>query len=45
MIKESYYMPFSSKEINNEKELKDNIINGILDFLKELGHGYALLGR
>ena len=38
-------MPFSSKEINNEKELKDNIINGILDFLKELGQGYALLGR
>ena len=32
MIKESYYMPFSSKEINNEKELKDNIINGILVF-------------
>ena len=45
IIKESYYMPFSSKEINNEKELKDNIINGILDFLKELGQGYALLGR
>ena len=45
MIKESYYLPFSSKEINNEKELKDNIINGILDFLKELGQGYALLGR
>ena len=45
IIKDSYYMPFSSKEINNEKELKDNIINGILDFLKELGKGYALLGR
>ena len=45
MIKESYYLPFSSKEINNEKELKDNIINGILEFLKELGQGYALLGR
>ena len=45
IIKDSYYMPFSSKEINNEKELKDNIINGILDFLKELGQGYALLGR
>ena len=45
MIKESYYLPFSSEEINNEKELKDNIINGILEFLKELGQGYALLGR
>ena len=45
IIKDSYYMPFSSKEINNEKELKDNIINGILDFLKELGQGYALLAR
>ena len=45
MIKESYYMPFSSKEINNEKELKDNIINGILDFLRELGKGFALVDR
>ena len=45
IIKESYYMPFSSEEINNEKDLKDSIINGILDFLKELGKGYALLGR
>ena len=45
IIKESYYMPFSSKEINNEKELKDHIINGILEFLKELGKGFALVDR
>ena len=45
IIKESYYMPFNSKEINNEKDLKDNIINGILDFLKELGKGFALVDR
>ena len=45
IIKESYYMPFSSKEINNEKELKNHIINGILEFLKELGKGFALVDR
>ena len=45
LVKNSYLLPFTSKDFDNEKDLKDMIINEILNFLKELGKGYALLGK
>jgi predicted nuclease of restriction endonuclease-like (RecB) superfamily len=45
MIKDTYSLNISRKDFNNEKEFKDKIIDDIIEFLKELGQGYALLGR
>ena len=45
IIKDTYVLDISKKSFNNEKELKDKIIDNILDFLKELGKGFALVGR
>ena len=45
IIKDSYYMPFSSKEINNEKDLKDLMMNKLIEILQESGKGNAFVGR
>ena len=45
IIKDSYYMPFSSKEINNEKDLKDLMMNKLIEVLQESGKGNAFVGR
>ena len=45
ILKDSYVLDIMDKEFNNEKELKDKIIEGILKFLKELGKGFALVDR
>ena len=45
LIKDTYSLNISSNDFNNEKELKDKIIEDIIEFLKELGKGFALVGK
>ena len=46
IIKDTLAFDFiSKKEVTNEKTLKDKIVDNILLFLKELGTGFALVGR
>ena len=45
MIKDTYSLNISRKDFNNEKEFKDKIMDDIIEFLKELGKGFALVGK
>ena len=45
LIKDTYSLNISSNDFNNEEELKDKIIEDIIEFLKELGKGFALVGK
>ena len=45
MIKDTYSLNISRTDFNNEKEFKDKIIDDIIEFLKELGKGFALVGK
>ncbi len=46
LFKDTYVFDFLDKEkIKTEKELKDQMINHIIQFLTELGPGFSLVGR
>ena len=45
IAKDTYVLDFVKEKFNNEKELKDELINYILDFLEKLGNGFALIAR
>ena len=46
MIKSNYtFSSISKKDFNSEREFKDKLISRIIDVLKELGQGFALVGK
>ena len=45
ILKDTYVLDILGNEFNNEKELKDRLIEGMLSFIKELGKGFALIDR
>ena len=45
ILKDTYVLDILGNEFNNEKELKDKLIEGMLSFIKELGKGFALIDR
>ena len=46
MIKSNYtFSSISEKDFNSEREFKDKLISRIIDVLKELGQGFALVGK
>jgi len=46
VIKDTLALDFiSEKEISREKDLKEKLVNNIIEFLQELGPGFALVGK
>ena len=45
IVKANYYLPIKSNEINNEKELKEQMMNKLIELLQEVGKGNAFVGR
>ena len=46
LFKDTYVLDFiGSNDTKTEKDLKDQMMNNIIKFLKELGPGFALVGR
>ena len=46
MFKDTYIIDYPGiNEVNNEKELKDKLLDNIIIFLKDLGKGFALVGK
>ena len=46
LFKDTYVFDFVDRnKINNEKDLKDQLIDNIVRFLQELGRGFAFVGR
>ena len=46
MFKDTYIIDYPGiSQVNNEKELKDKLLDNIIMFLKDLGKGFALVGK
>ena len=45
IIKSNYYLPIKSEAVNNEKELKEQMMNRLIELLQEVGKGNAFVGR
>lgn len=46
VVKDTLALDFiSEKEISQEKDLKERLVNNIISFLQELGPGFALVGK
>ena len=46
VVKDTLALDFiSEKEISREKDLKEKLVNNIIEFLQELGPGFALVGK
>ena len=46
MFKDTYIIDYPGiNKVNNEKELKDKLLDNIIVFLKDLGKGFVLVGK
>ena len=45
IIKANYYLPIKSEVVHNEKELKEQMMNKLIEVLQEVGKGNAFVGK